>query len=48
MSNTDKYSFNVFPGFDEETLPFVVASGESSFNLVNTKTGHMDVLIHAR
>ena len=27
MSNSYKFSFNVFPGFDEETFPFVVASG---------------------
>ena len=37
----------MFHGFDLEEFPFVVASGESTFNIVNVKTGHMEVLIKA-
>ena len=45
--NINKYSINMFEGFDIETFPFVVTSGESTFNIVNVKTGHMEVLIKA-
>lgn len=47
-SNIRKLSFNFFPGFSQESFPFLVVSGDSSFNLINTKTGHMDVLIYAK
>jgi len=43
--NINKYCFMVFPGFDLKTFPFIVSSGESSFNLVNVSTGHMEVLV---
>ena len=43
-SNVNKFSLNFFPGFTEN-FQFLVVSGDSSFNLINTKTGHMDVLI---
>lgn len=44
--NINKYSITPFPGFDANTFPFVVTSGDSTFNLVNVKTGQMDVLIN--
>ena len=47
QKNINKYSINMFPGFDAEDFPFLVCSGESSFNIVNVKTGHMEVLIRA-
>ena len=45
--NINKYSFQVFPGFDLKNFPFIVSSGESSFNIINVSTGHMEVLIDA-
>lgn len=45
--NINKYSINMFEGFNLEAFPFIVTSGESTFNLVNVKTGHMEVLIKA-
>lgn len=47
LQNINKYSINTFPGFDEEEFPFLATSGESTYNLVNVKTGHMEVLIRA-
>ena len=45
--NINKYSLSPLEGFDLDTFPFVVTSGESTFNLVNVRTGHMEVLIKA-
>ena len=32
--NINKYSLNPFPGFDLEKFPFIVSSGESTFNII--------------
>ena len=45
--NINKYSINMFHGFDLNDFPFIVTSGESTFNIVNVKTGHMEVLVKA-
>ena len=45
IRNISKYSITPFLGFNEETFPFVVTSGESSINIVNVKTMTMDVLV---
>ena len=47
QKNINKYSLNPFPGFDLDSMPFLVSSGESTFNLINVNTGHMEVLINA-
>ena len=39
--NKDKCWISPIPGFDEETLPFLVCSGSQSFNLINVKTGFL-------
>ena len=33
------------PGFDEKEFPFIVVSGNETFNLINVKTAYMQVLI---
>ena len=45
--NINKYTYYLFPEFDEEDFPFIVSSGESTMNIVNVKTGWMGVLIKA-
>ena len=45
--NINKYSINMFHGFDINNFPFIVTSGESTFNILNVKTGHMEVLVKA-
>ena len=47
IKNINKYSLNRFYGFDKDSFPFIVSGGESTFNLVNVKTGHMEVLVKA-
>ena len=47
IKNINKYSLNRFYGFDKNDFPFIVSGGESTFNIVNVKTGHMEVLIKA-
>lgn len=47
LKNINKYSFNSFPNFDLDNFPFVVVSGESTFNILNVKTGWMDALVKA-
>ena len=37
----------MMPGFDEETFPFLVCSGDETFNLVNVRDFSQDVLIKA-
>ena len=43
--NIDKHWIALLPDFNENTFPFIVFSGNGSFNLVNVKDAHMDVLI---
>ena len=45
VGNNDKYWFCALPGFNEVEFPFIVVSGFESFNLVNVKTGNMQILI---
>ena len=45
--NINKYAIVPFLGFDLKTFPFIVTSGESTFNIVNVNTGHSEVLIQA-
>ena len=35
------------PGFDEQTFPFLVCSGEETFNVINVRDFSQDVLIRA-
>ena len=43
--NIEKFWLSPPPQFDLENFPFVVSSGQISFNLVNVKTGEMGVFI---
>ena len=47
FGNTLKLWLAPLPGFDEETFPFVVASGWQSYNLINVSDMSMEVLIEA-
>ena len=47
IKNINKYSLNRFYGFDKNDFPFIVSGGESTFNIVNVKSGHMEVLVKA-
>ena len=47
FKNTNKYFINPIQNFDEKTFPFLVMSGESSFNILNVQDGHMEPLINA-
>ena len=38
--NTTKLSIAPVLGFDEETFPFIVLTGQSSFNILNVKDEH--------
>ena len=44
--NTEKFWLSPLPSFDLQTFPFVVSSGNNTFNVVNVKTGDMSVLIN--
>ena len=46
-ANIGKYWLHTMPGFDEENFPFLVCSGDATFNLVNVRDGSQDVLIQA-
>ena len=43
--NNEKYWLKPLPFFDSEKFPLLITSGRLSFNLVNIKTGKMDILI---
>ena len=45
--NVAKYQFSTLPGFDEVNFPFIAVSGLKSLNLVNVRTGSIQVLISA-
>ena len=45
--NFEKYWQCRLPGFDLETSPFLVTSGQQSFNLINVRDFRMEVLILA-
>ena len=47
FKNIDKYFMTTMPGFDEETFPFILLSGESSINILNVNDGSMEPLIAA-
>ena len=47
QANTSKYWMQMMPGFDEETFPFIVCSGSTTFNLINVRDFSQDVLIQA-
>ena len=47
MKNQNKYSIEPIPGFDIEKFPFLVCSGESSFNLFSVKDYYMELLVNA-
>ena len=47
FGNTLKLWLAPLPGFDEETFPFIIASGWQSYNLINVEDMHMEVLIKA-
>ena len=44
--NDKKYLLRTLPGFDEETYPFVVASGSKTINLINVKENHMQIFVN--
>ena len=46
--NTQKYWLCPFPGFDTTSFPFIALSGMKTFNIVNVKTGAMQILINTR
>ena len=37
----------MIPNFHEKTFPFLIMSGESSFNILNVMDGHFEPLINA-
>ena len=45
--NIAKFFISPIPNFDETTFPFIVMSGESSFNILNVQDGHIEPLIQA-
>ena len=45
--NIDKHFICPIPNFHEKEFPFLVMSGESSFNILNVKDGHIEPLIMA-
>lgn len=45
--NQNKYAIERMPGFDDVTFPFLVCSGESSFNLFSIKDYYMEPLVNA-
>ena len=47
QKNQNKYAIDVMPGFDEQTFPFLVCSGESSFNIFSVKEDYMEPLVNA-
>ena len=47
FGNTLKLWLAPLPGFNEETFPFVIASGWQSYNLINVNDLRMEVLIEA-
>ena len=47
-SNMNCRGFWPLPGFDPETYPFVIARNSAAFNLLNVKTGFLQMLIKDR
>ena len=45
--NQNKYSIEPMPGFDLVKFPFLVCSGEGSFNLFSVKAQYMEPLVNA-
>ena len=45
--NVHKYAIAVMPDFDPVKFPFLVCSGESSFNLFSVKDYYMEPLVNA-
>ena len=46
VSNTFKFSFTPFLGYDPESFPFILISGENHFSVINTETGSLDPLLN--
>ena len=45
--NTHKQFISPLPKFHEENFPFLLLSGESSFNILNVQSGYMEPLVSA-
>ena len=45
--NQNKYAIDLMPGFNLKDFPFLVCSGDSSFNLFSVTDSYMEPLVNA-